>query len=108
MTGNFGIQLSLELTRLPKLAKTGSSFVTSVINHARELRKTGSDIVTEADLNSVFGRAKIEENFLGKYRDAVKIRDFALLYEGSQLGLDSGAGPTVQHALRQPDYTATA
>ena len=104
MPGNFGAQLSLELTRLPRLGQVAGTAVTSVINYAGELRKSGSDIVAEADLTSLFGRTRIEDTTLNQYRDAVKDQKCVPLYSGSEINLNSGAGPTVQHALREPEY----
>ncbi|MCJ1334499.1 hypothetical protein MMC10_011211 [Thelotrema lepadinum] len=107
MTKSVGVQLSLELTRLPQLLSGSGRTVTSIINYARELRKSGSDVVTEADLRSVFGRMRIEQSLSDQFRDAVKTQNFAPLENASEIRLDSGAGPTMQNALRETEYLST-
>ena len=73
-----------------------------LIDYARVLRKSGSDIVVEADLAEVFGRGKIEHEIEQKFREVVKVQNFTFLRNGCEVSLDSGAGPTILNALRDP------
>lgn len=57
--------LTVELARLIPpiqwaLTKTGNA----IMDHARELRQSGSDIVVEEDLANIFGRCRISPRLL--------------------------------------------
>lgn len=75
-----------------------------LINFARDLRKSGSDIVVEEDLAEVFGRGKIvselevqfKKNILGNIKSIP-------LHPSSEIHLHAGPGPTVNRALKDKD-----
>ena len=107
VTRNWGAQLSVELTNVEPVRHLIKHSYEAFLNYARDLRKSGSDMVVEADLVTIFGRGRVSFELEQKFREAVKIQDFVPLYEGSKVRLDSGAGPTVQHALTDRAYLAT-
>jgi hypothetical protein len=98
--------LSLELTRLLPVAGTAvSAAATALMNLARELQSSGSDIVVEEDVAQVFGRNVIKPEFETLFRQ--KITDgggVSPLSDLLPIVLQRGPGPTVRRALRQPIY----
>ena len=101
MAFSTGFQLSLELSRVFPIPQVVSHAASQILEYARDLRKSGSDIVVEADLNEVFGRAKITREIEEKFRSVVKIQKFTSLHEGSEVRLDSGPSPTLINALQK-------
>ena len=96
--------LSLELTRV-----LGPSTITqasnAVMNLARSLQNTGSDVVMEQDLGEVFSRFLIEESFELEFRE--RTRSVASVNKISDLvpfALQAGPGPTVQRAMKEPAF----
>ena len=101
---SFGIQLSVELTRAFPIGALIENAGIQVLDYARDLRKSGSDIVVEADLVEVFGRGKIVPEIERKFRDVVKVRKCIPLRHGCEISLDSGPGPTTLQAFRDSRY----
>ncbi len=99
--------LALELSNIFPIRTVVESAATQLLTFARELRKSGSDIVVEEDLAAVFGRGRISPELADKFRDAVKVQTFVPLTRGGEIRLDSGAGPTMHRALRERRYFAT-
>lgn len=106
---SFGSQFSLglELTNVFPIGAGLASVATHLLNFARELRKSGSDIVVEEDLASIFGRGNIETELESKFKATIKERKFVDLFSGSEIRLDSGPGPTMHRALKERRYLAT-
>ena len=71
--------LSLELTRLVPLGLAASD---AVMNLARSLRNSGSDIVIEEDLATVFGRRRISPHMTTSFRTLVARSDSSILSRG--------------------------
>src|SRR5271155_3097371 len=98
MPGYVGFQLAVELTNLiPKeLATTGiTTGITKLVNFARELRRSGSDIVVEEDLAEIFGRGRVSANLEKQFKAQVQIQRFTPLSHGSEVMLVEGTGPTM-------------
>jgi hypothetical protein len=95
-----GVQLSVELTRLASSLSYPKSALTSLINFARDLRKSGSDIIVEEDLANIFGRgmivAKLEDDFKTAVTKDVKI---TLLHPQCEIVLRPGPAATVTRAM---------
>ncbi|MCJ1374662.1 hypothetical protein MMC20_005894 [Loxospora ochrophaea] len=92
-------QLSIELTNVfSGLVKT--SVARDLFNYARELRKSGSDILVEEDLALVFGRGKIVYELERQFKESMKTSDVRPLYPNCEIVLQSGPGPTVTRAMR--------
>ena len=93
-----GFQLSLELTRLfaPSSIKKGYETAANIISWARNVRQTGSDVVVEMDMASVFGRGQIELT-LGKDFQIAVMKPITLTPFGAsnKVELSTGAGPTL-------------
>lgn len=110
MPFQYGIQLGLELTRLAPVVISAGSGAKSVIDFARDLRKSGSDIVVEEDLANIFGRLRIDTQLERNFRAAMS-QDVNItpLHSSCELVLKSGPDRTVTRALKStgeqpPDY----
>jgi hypothetical protein len=99
--------LSLELMKLPPVQSALAYSAESIISLARALKRSGSDILVEEDLGSIFGRAKIVHSLEKHFKDVVKIASFVPLHPGSEIILDAGPGATVRRALKDAHYLAT-
>ncbi|KAL8751805.1 MAG: hypothetical protein Q9199_006175 [Rusavskia elegans] len=102
-----GFQLSLELAKAFPIRFMTESAGSKLLKYARDLRISGSDIVVEADLAEVFGRGKIVPEIEKKFRDVVKVQNLIFFRDGCEISLDSGAGPTVLHGLRDNQHFST-
>jgi hypothetical protein len=105
---NAQFQLGLELTNIfpvreAVLGATGWLY-TQVINFARDLRKSGSDLIIEEDLAVIFGRGRIVEDVLQRFKkDILRSTSISPLYHGCDIVLDQGPGPTVRRAIQNTD-----
>jgi hypothetical protein len=99
--------LSLELMKLPPVQSALAYSAESIISLARALKRSGSDILVEEDLGSIFGRAKIVHSLEKHFKDVVKIASFVPLHPSSEITLDAGPGATVRRALKDTHYLAT-
>jgi hypothetical protein len=98
--------LSVELTRLIPLQLVANKAAEAVMRLARDLRNSGSDIVIEEDLASIFGRCKIADGTSSSFKTIVNKSGVPyLLFEG--IALETGPGPTVVRALQSVPYFAT-
>ena len=95
-----GVQLSLELSRIIPVQKGIEVLGSHLLRYARDLYKSGCNIIIEEDLNNIFGRGKIAPALEDKFKGAVKVQKFTPLYQGCEIRLDSGPGPTMIQALR--------
>lgn len=84
--------LTLELTRLVPFSLASSD---AVMNLARSLRNSGSDIVTEEDLATVLGRLRIAPQMASSFRTVVARNDSSVLAGALGITLEAGPGPTV-------------
>ncbi|OAP65588.1 hypothetical protein AYL99_01560 [Fonsecaea erecta] len=107
MVAYAGFQLALELSSVFPVKELTTSAFTALLNMARELRNSGSDIVVEADLASVFGRAQVSLELEAAFKAKVHISTVTPLHEGSEIQLQNGPGPTVIRAFQDSKYFAT-
>lgn len=96
--------LSLELSKLLPVQSAISHTAESLINLARELRRSGSDILVEEDLAAIFSRGKIVSSVETHFKDVVKVASFTPLHPGSQIILNAGPGPTLNRAFNDRYY----
>ncbi|KAK0388323.1 hypothetical protein NLU13_4568 [Sarocladium strictum] len=100
-------QLALELSNLFPARELSRSAFSAVMSLARDLRKSGSDLVIETDLAQIFGRARIDHDFEARFRGDVLLttpdKSVAQIYPGSGIHLQAGPGPTVRHACKSPE-----
>lgn len=100
--------LALELSNTFPNRTVVESAATQLLIFARELRKSGSDIVVEEDLATVFGRGRISPELAEKFRDAVEVQQTSVpLTREGEIRLNSGPGPTMHRALKERLYFAT-
>lgn len=97
--------LALELSNVFPIRAVVESAAAQLFKFARDLRRSGSDILVEEDLAIVFGRGRIDPELEKKFKDAVKIQTFAPFY--GEVRLDSGPGPTMHRALKERRYFST-
>jgi hypothetical protein len=102
-----GFQLALELTNVFPVKDLVVSGATAVLDLARSLRNSGSDIVVEADLARVFGRARVSSPLEMEFKAKVHTSNYVPLFSGSEVGLHGGPGPTVLRAFQDSQYFAT-
>jgi hypothetical protein len=95
--------LSLELTQLFPLGPIGSAATQAVINLARELQGSDSDIVVEEDLAGIFSRFRIQASMESSFRTVVAESGSSSTLCQNIL-LRFGPGPTVNRALTQKRY----
>ena len=98
--------LSLEVTRLIPLHHVVSKAAEAVMSVARELRHSGSDIVTEEDLTNVFGRCRIAPELASSFK-TIMVQSSKQTPLWESITLQAGPGPTVLRALRDPAYFST-
>ena len=104
---NIGVQISLEISRIKPIRDVSRIVYDSFLDYGRRCRRSGSDVMVEADLAALLGRVLIREELEKEYRNIVRIQSFVPLYKGCEVRLDAGAGPTVQNSLRDSAYLAT-
>lgn len=109
-----GFQLSLELTKafpVREAAVEGGKLVKKLLlDLARRLRNSGSDILVEEDLAAVFGRGMVAHGLETRFKEEIiQNTKVSPIYDGCLLALSIGAGPTVERALRDTHtgYMAT-
>ena len=108
MTSNF--QLSLELSNIFPIGSivrhlSGSAYE-QITSFARDLRKSGSDLLVEEGLAVILGRARITREVEDDFKKTV-LRDTVIvpIHEdsNSSLVLSVGSGPTVNRAITSKD-----
>jgi hypothetical protein len=107
MGGHSVFQLALELSNVFPMREVVVGVSQQLLNLARDFRKSGSDIVVELDLADVFGRGKISSELETKFKETTKISTIVPLTKDGEIILDSGPGPTLQHAFRDRRYLAS-
>ncbi|OAG44347.1 hypothetical protein AYO21_01343 [Fonsecaea monophora] len=102
-----GFQFALELSNVLPLRQLAASTYEMLLNMARELQNSGSGIVVEADLASIFGRSRVSLELEKAFKTKVHISKITPLREGSEIQLRTGPGPTVTRAFEDTQYFAT-
>lgn len=94
--------LSLELTRLLPFAAT------DLLSLARQLRQSGSDLITEEDVSQIFGRNKLATHFEATFKEVVgRSSQQTILNKSLAIVIEGGAGPTMQRAMKERAYFST-
>ena len=97
-----GFQLSLELAQTFPVREGIETAASYLLQYARELRKSGSDILAEEDLTAVLGRGVIAPELEKSFKQAVSESKEKPLSRWSELRLESGPGPTMRNAFKHP------
>lgn len=74
-----------------------------LLDLARNLRKSGSDLVIEEDFANVFGRGKVVSALENQFKGVVNISTIIPLHPTSTITLLGGPGPTVSRAMQEKD-----
>ena len=97
----FQFQLGLELTNIVNpIGQAISALGSLALIDA--IKKTGSDFITELKLASLIGRLRIDPVIEFHFRKIVAISNQSLISRYLDIVLESGSGPTVQEALKNP------
>ena len=94
-------QLGLELTNIINPISQAVSAVGSLAL-IDAIHRSGSDIVTEMRLASFIGRHLIDPVMKLHFREAVIKSDKSIISRYLDIVLESGSGPTVQEAIKNP------
>lgn len=92
-------QLGFELTNILNPATQAVSAISSIAI-VDAVRKAGSDVLTEVKLASFLGKNRIDPILEAHFRQAVAKSERNLISRYLGICLESGAGPTVQNALK--------
>ena len=106
MPSNF--QLSLELTNIfpagSMIRHLEGSVYQQIMTLARDLRKSGPNILVEEHSAAIFGRARIEADIEDRFKALVLLDTTIIqLHGNSSLALSVGPGPTVGRAFASKD-----
>lgn len=94
-------QLGLELTNiLNPISQAMSTLGSLAVMDA--IKKSGSDYVTETKLANLIGRHRIDPIIKFHFREMVAKSDQSVISRYMDIILESGSGPTVQEALKNP------
>jgi hypothetical protein len=98
--------LSMELTRaIPQAGLLAQKGIAAVLQTAKLLTLSGSDIVIEEDLAAIFSKVWLDPNFESRFKQSmVAVTALKQISKVLQIYLQSGAGITVQRALQDPYY----
>ena len=96
-------ELSVELSRVSSLRKPNS-----IVQMARELQKSGSDLLAEEDLVVIFGRNKLSETFENGFKEVIRTSrtQSTVLSKWLPIILEAGPGPTLRRAMQEREYLA--
>ena len=95
-------QLGLELTNVLNPLTSALSALRSLAL-VKAIKKAGSDALTEIELASFLGRNRIDPIIELHFRQVVGRSKQTSLSRYLDIIIDSGAGPTVQNALQNPE-----
>ena len=94
-------QLGLELTNIVNpISQAMSALGSLAVIDA--IKKSGSDFITETKLANLIGRHRIDPVIKFHFREMVAKSDQSVLSRYMDIILESGSGPTVQEALKNP------
>lgn len=94
-------QLGLELTNIVNpISQAMSALGSLAVIDA--IKKSGSDFITETKLASLIGRHRIDPVINFHFREMVAKSDQSVISRYLDIILESGSGPTVQEALKNP------
>ena len=93
---SLGLELTSLLQPLILASKVGA------LAAADAIKCSGSDVLTELKLASIFGRLRIDESMAENFRHIVMHSNHSIISKYLNMVLESGAGPTVQQAAKNP------
>ncbi|MCJ1438080.1 hypothetical protein MMC27_007467 [Xylographa pallens] len=101
---DYQIQLNIQLLDVGRIVKYSANKVTELVKFARDLRKTSSDVFVEEELADILGRARISTEVQDIFkRNVLQNTNIVSLADESPIALSTGAGPTLNRALREKD-----
>ena len=94
-------QLGLELTNIVNPISQAMSALGSLA-FMDAIKKSGSDFITETKLANLIGRHRIDPVIKFHFREMVAKSDQSMISRYMDIILESGSGPIVQEALKNP------
>lgn len=94
----------MELSNVFPIREVFNSSFNAVVQFARDLQRSGSDIIVEEDLAAIFGRARVNSKIVEQFKkNILQNPSFVSLYKDCEIGLDRRLGPTVNRAIQHKD-----
>ncbi|OQO01916.1 hypothetical protein B0A48_12389 [Cryoendolithus antarcticus] len=93
------VSLSVGTTKLIPMSRVVTASATEILNYARHVQNSGSDVVAEEDLTKLLGKVLIESKFAASFKTRVNANSRLKTLAGSIM-LHAGAGPTVLAAFK--------
>ncbi|KAK6439897.1 hypothetical protein LTR95_003895 [Oleoguttula sp. CCFEE 5521] len=91
--------LSIETTKLIPVSRVVTATATEILNYARHVQNSGSDVVTEEDLTKLLGKVLIDSKFANSFKNVINAKSRVKALAGLIM-LHAGAGPTVLAAFK--------
>ena len=104
---NVGLQFSLELTKILPVKETVQNATSRLMDLARSLKRSGSDLVIEEDLAWLIGRLRVNSELEHEFKNDVVIQGSYQFNDTSEVFLARGAGPTVLNGVRNREYLSS-
>ena len=95
-------QLGLELTNIVNPISQAMSALGCSLAVMDAIKKSGSDFITETKLANLIGRHRIDPAIEFHFREIVAKSDQSVISRYMDIVLESGSGPTIQEALKNP------
>lgn len=100
MSNSIGLQFAFDITKALPVKEGLQQFGKQLVNIARDLHKSGSDIVVTSDLAELIGRANIEYELAKGFKKVVKAQRQVEFPSSSEIYFAQGAGPTFVSAMK--------
>ena len=103
-----GVQIEVELTKIflihDAVQKAGKFTLKAVLDLACQLQNSGSDLLIEEDLASVFDREIIVNSIRNQFQtDILKNANINLTHEGCELALSSSTESSFNRAIKNAE-----
>ncbi|MCJ1288747.1 hypothetical protein MMC34_000276 [Xylographa carneopallida] len=96
--------VSYELSQLVPVVPIVNLASRGLLELVRDFQSSGSNLITEHDLAEIFSRSYIDAQFASTFKTAVQKSKIRKLAGIAEIVLEAGAGPTVQHALKETPF----
>ncbi|MCJ1417116.1 hypothetical protein MMC32_003455 [Xylographa parallela] len=96
--------VSYELSNLVPVVPILNLASRGLLELVRDFQSSGSNLITEHDLAAIFGRSYIDAQFASTFKTAVQKSKIRRLAGIAEIVLEAGAGPTVQHAIKEVPF----
>lgn len=103
-SGAIGFQVALELSQILPIRQVVDTAAHQILDLARRLRLSGSDLLVEEDLTSFFGRVRINSGVADDFKKRILANTRIVpLPNNEAIELSCGSGPTVDRAMAEKE-----